>query len=191
MLSGLVWRGLAIGAWASHIIVTTQQAAESGRQSFGLPTVQGTVTFESAQASDDPRGIFFTSANAVNVHGWDGWLSHAQPTTDAIAGAATDADDTTAVRQERVLTLPSFSGLLPDGPSALLRYPLRLGPVRRLRLRRPLAAHAIDGTVLPEGLRAVLGGPVASPCIQVDGVRVVAGLPVEIAQPPAAARALL
>ena len=78
------------------------------------------------------------------------------------------------------VSLPSFSGCLPLGGEArgaLLRYPLRLGPARRLRLRAPLTTRVAAGARLAPDLLAVLGGPCASPCLHVDGVRVVAGAP--------------
>ena len=61
----------------------------------------------------------------------------------------------------------------------LLRYPLTLGPARRVRLRPAVRTRTAPGAVLSEGLLGVLGGPSASPCIQVDGVLVVAGRPAE------------
>ena len=78
------------------------------------------------------------------------------------------------------LSLPSFSGCLdtPSGETPLLRYPLRLGPARRLRLRAPMPTRVAPG--LSGAVRNVLGGPCACPCIQVDGVRVVAGRPEEV-----------
>ena len=45
VLSGLVARGLSIGAWASHIVVTTDDAVVSGRSVFGLPARQGSIDF--------------------------------------------------------------------------------------------------------------------------------------------------
>ena len=46
MLSGLVARDFRIGAWASHIIVTTPEAVEGGRELFGLPAVLGGIRLE-------------------------------------------------------------------------------------------------------------------------------------------------
>ena len=45
VLSGLVARGLSIGAWASHIVVTTDDAVLAGRSVFGLPARQGSIDF--------------------------------------------------------------------------------------------------------------------------------------------------
>ena len=52
MLSGLVARGLSIGAWASHIVVTTSDAAGGGRALYGLPTVLGSIDFHAADEPD-------------------------------------------------------------------------------------------------------------------------------------------
>ena len=76
------------------------------------------------------------------------------------------------------LSLPSFSGCLastPAGRGPLLRYPLRLGRARRVRLR-PAVPTRLEGD-LSDAVRAVLGGPCASPCLQVDSVTIVAGCP--------------
>mgnify|MGYP003316945670 CR=1 FL=1 len=52
VLSGLVARGLSIGAWASHIVVTTPASVGGGRAVFGLPTVLGSVEFNAGEESD-------------------------------------------------------------------------------------------------------------------------------------------
>eukprot|EP00966_Prymnesium_polylepis_P319070 7369419-Prymnesium_polylepis.1 len=70
------------------------------------------------------------------------------------------------------VSLPSFSGLLPTADSSstpLLRYPLTLGPARRVVLR-PAMRTRCAGAGLSAELRAVLGGPIACPCIQADAV---------------------
>ena len=220
VLSGLVARGFNIGAWASHIIVTTPDAVDSGREFFGLPTNLGTIAFEPSEgAAQDattvamgrvrelsvatalvfktalgtaapgiaepaerlgapeaaPRScrFVFDADDAARVLGWDGWLRESDAEDDATDGGL-------------ALSLPSFSGCLSvrgeDGisarrTSALLRYPLRLGPARRVRLRP--AAITTCGADVSDELRSVLGGPMACPCVQVDGVRVVAGMPTE------------
>ena len=218
VLSGLVAaRGLSIGAWASHIVVTTDDAVESGRSLYGLPARQGSIDFggsmfdvappppsataetteaiwgaaaalavllktavgaavpgvaEPAERLRRPprarpfEGVEFRADNEVGVCGWDGWL---------------DVRDEGSEVEGWSVSLPSFSGLLPT-PSGtrtpLLRYPLTLGPARRVRLRPAVRTRAAPGAVLSEGLLGVLGGPCASPCIQVDGVLIVAGRPV-------------
>ena len=45
VLSGLVYKDFGIGAWASHIVVTTPEAVEAGRELFGLPATLGTLEF--------------------------------------------------------------------------------------------------------------------------------------------------
>ena len=109
------------------------------------------------------------------------------------------------------ISLPSFSGRLNKRSSSssttsnggstgnkkktpLLRYPLRLLSARSIRLRPAMTTTFATTTIttttttpntdarFSEDLRAVLKGPCAIPCcIQVDGVMVVAGKPVEIA----------
>ena len=202
VLSGLVARGLSIGAWASHIVVTTPASVGGGRTIFGLPTVMGTIDFKAAEESDgdawrreltgarellediavalkvglgaaqpgiaEPaerlrrrvesapttRGFDFASNEAVAVTGWDGWSD----------GAPAEGPN---------LSLPSFSGRLAEFPE-LLRYPLKLGPAGRVALR-PAMPTRWSG--VSDDLAAVLDGPRACPCIQVDGVSVVAGRP--------------
>ena len=205
VLSGLVARGLSVGAWASHIVVTTDEAAEGGRDVFGLPTTVGAVEFfENAEddgglaaaaaasaralaealalavkvglgaaspgvaepserlrppaAPRSTRGFDFGSDAAVDVVGWDGWC--ASPDEPEASGPG--------------LALPSFSGRL-AGASPLLKYPLRLGPAARVGLR-PAMPTRWSGAVSRD-LVGVLDGPRACPCLQVDGVVVVAGRP--------------
>jgi hypothetical protein len=177
VLSGLVARDFRIGAWASHIVVTTADAVESGRDLFGLPARLGSVDFEvgpdaSASHTDaaEREGFYFASEDCVLIRGWDNWLP----------GLPAPAPEQGARRF--TLTLPSFSGRLPTGPGTtpLLRYPLTLGGARRVRLRAPMSTVCSSGPALGDTLRGVLGGPCACPCIQVDGVQIVAGRPVEI-----------
>ena len=203
VLSGLVARGLSIGAWASHLVVTTPASVGGGRAVFGLPTVLGSIDFKAAEESDgearrrelsgvrdllediavafkvgigaaqpgiaEPaerlrrrvertpttRGFDFSSDADVAIHGWDGWREGDAP------------DDGPS------LSLPSFSGRLAEFPE-LLRYPLKLGPAGRVALRPSMPTR---WSGVSDDLAAVLDGPRACPCIQVDGVFVEAGLP--------------
>ena len=202
VLSGLVARGLSIGAWASHIVVTTPASVGGGRAVFGLPTVLGSVDFKAGEESDgdawrreltgardllediavafkvglgaaqpgiaEPaerlrrrvdhvptkRGFDFASDTDVAITGWDGWSD----------GALDDGPS---------LSLPSFSGRLAEFPE-LLRYPLKLGPASRVAFRPSMPTRWRG---VSDDLAAVLDGPRACPCIQVDGVMVVAGRP--------------
>ena len=205
VLSGLVARGLSIGAWASHIVVTTPASVGGGRAVFGLPPVLGSVDFNAGEESDNEawrreltgardllediavafkvgigaaqpgiaepaerlrrrverapttRGFDFASDADVAVTGWDGWSD----------GAPEDGPS---------LSLPSFSGRLEEFP-ALLRYPLKLGPAGRVALR-PAMPTRWSG--VSDDLAAVLDGPRACPCIQVDGVFVEAGRVIKV-----------
>ena len=219
VLSGLVARGFALGAWASHIVVDRQAAIAPAREIFGLPAVKGSITFDAAAGPDPgmmetvrsaasevavalktatgtavpgvlepaeslrpppvPLGgpvLEFTGENVVRLQGWNGWTDLPSSTSGSSSSSSGDDDD-----KGGGVNLPSFSGRLQLSPSKetpLLFYPLRLGPATRLRLRpsmRTICSERLSG-----GIRGVLGGPVATPCIQVDGVRVVAGRPVEI-----------
>lgn len=70
VLSGLVARGLSIGAWASDILVTTPQAVESAREEFGLPARLGAVDFiESAVPSSphSPSALEQAGETAVSI----------------------------------------------------------------------------------------------------------------------------
>lgn len=207
VLSGLVAREARIGAWASHIVVTTPDAVEAGREIFGLPTRLGSVSFsasdegswrtvawraargaavafkaafgaavpgvaepvEGLRAAAAPasttRGFRFDGDGVISVCGWDDWSN---PQDGEPADGAS-------------LSLPSFSGRLrtPAGETPLLRYPLRLGPASRACLRPPMPTLVAES--VENDLKAVLGGPFACPCIQVDGVMVVAGRPEEVA----------
>ena len=120
------------------------------------------------------RQFLFRDGNSVEVRGWDGWRER-------------DPTRRSGGRDEPGLNLPSFSGRLPDerrrpgaGRTALLRYDLRLGPARGVRLRPPVPTEVRlrDQEPLMEG---VLGGPMGLiPCIQVDGVQIVARRPEKI-----------
>jgi len=168
VLSSLVARGLSIGAWASHIVVTTPEAVGVARSEFGLPACLGTIDFAPSEASPEESElvaaasalalvfktflgtaspgvaepaerlraptvpttstISFIADDEIFIHGWDGWID-SKPLQDGPTYGRVG------------LTLPSFSGCLPTGGgerTALLRYPLTLGPARRLRLRSPL-----------------------------------------------------
>ena len=144
---------------------------------YGNQLRDGVTAAERLRApADIPRSrrFAFDADDSARVLGWDGWRP--------------DADDADGSSDGFAISLPSFSGCLMMPAAAaggsstrrvgpLLRYPLRLGPARRVRLRP--SARTTCGADVSAALRCVLGGPVACPCVQVDGVRVVAGLPTE------------
>ena len=117
------------------------------------------------------RGFAFKSDTVVIIRGWDG-----------SADCGNDEED---VGRFSSLNLPSFSGLLnvnTDGEnrSPLLRYDLVLGPAKNIRLRPPMPCllPAESSSTMDPKLKKILGGAVGLfPCIQVDGVRVVAFQP--------------
>ena len=131
------------------------------------------------------RRFLFRGSDSVAVEGWNGWLEDPPDLASQNGGGGGFA-----------VNLPSFSGRLKYGeagsngngirsetsPTALLRYDLLLGPARGIRLRPPMPTEVLfeDQQPLLEG---VLGGPVGLiPCIQVDGVRIVAGQPENIGE---------
>lgn len=219
VLSGLVARGFSIGAWASHIVVTTPEAREAGRDLFGLPAVLGSIELAAASREADvtslgsaARDIAVGTAVAFKVAIGTALPGVAEPaerlgrapsTSSTSTSITFEADDAIRVQgweswnvpegtQERergpalTLSLPSFAGCLDEGMTeggSLLRYPLTLGPARRVRLlpaMRTILPGGADAALLSKSVRAALGGPCACPCIAVDGVTVVAGTPVEL-----------
>ena len=284
VLSGLVASSdLRIGAWASHIIVTSEGAAEAGKAIFGLPATPGSIEFEAeseasgevsseasaafanpwdvadaeggsssvteaaemawqaasgvalalkmaagtavpgvaepaerlapapnfsskpwrakasepggggvgtadAQGGGSRGGCFeFSADDECVVRGWGGWLGEGGGEEEGGAGSlVTAAEEASRAGGDEdqgfAISLPSFSGLLPseDGATPLLRYPLTLGGARRVGLRRAMPSVCAADGAMSKGLRAVLSGPCACPCLVVDGVDVVAGRPVEV-----------
>lgn len=165
VLSSLVWNDGRLGAWASNIFVTTPDAVDAGRDVFGLSTRLGSISTD--LGPEQGETVYFGEDDSVSLGCWDGWIEE--------PGADGDSS-----RQEWGLNLPSFSGCLQQGDSTspLLRYPLRLGAARRASLRSPLSVSAAPGLAPP--LSSLLGGPAAFPCIQLDGVDIVAGAPEQV-----------
>ena len=206
VLSGLVARGLSIGAWASHIVVTTPASVGGGRTVFGLPTVLGSVDFKAAEESDGEawrrelsgvRDLLEDIAVAFKVGigaAQPGIAEPAERLRRRVERAPTtrgfdfssDADvaihgwdgwrEGDAPDDGPSLSLPSFSGRLKEFPQ-LLRYPLKLGPAGRVALRPAMPTR---WTAVSDDLAAVLDGPRACPSIQVDGVAVEAGCVIKV-----------
>ena len=275
VLSGLVVSSdLRLGAWASHIVVTSPEAAEAGRCVFGLPAQTGRVSLGqglslaadgAAAAAAEPQGggaaeaaaawrlastaaVLLKTAAGTAVPGvaepaermgggaWTGgaWTGGSKRggvgrgrgrfefladdhvlvsewfeaggadggsggADDGSGGAAADGGGGGGGETEGAraggggsISLPSFSGLLPTGSddgshvdatagrTPLLRYPLTLGPARSVRLRAAMRPVCAPGASVSDGLRAVLRGPCAAPCLELDCVNVVAGKPVQV-----------
>mmetsp|Transcript_1175 Transcript_1175/g.2360 ORF Transcript_1175/g.2360 Transcript_1175/m.2360 type:complete len:308 (-) Transcript_1175:101-1024(-) len=233
VLSGLVARDLSIGAWASHIVVTSADAVESGRDLFGLPTVLGSIDFEgeicdyadysetsiydmgtwfmdtlgdiavalkyasgsaipgisepaevlNKRVSTSPKssaqeGFIWKGDNDIRVDGWSSWLQLFD------ANKMNELDTEKNIDKSGGISLPSFSGRLNLGDkkknTPLLSYPLRIVSARSLRLRPAINTKFASDAIISEELRAVLDGPRAFPCIQIDGVTIVAGKPTQI-----------
>ena len=167
VLSALVYNGGRLGAWASHIVVTTPDAVQAGREVFGLPAQLGSVTLGDGGGTD----MELESSDAVRLGCWDGW-NDPPPSVDV----------SRLQWPPLRFSLPSFSGCLPtekDGTGPLLFYPLTLGPARRVRLRPALRVRGAPGLPKELGDLFTYASP-ASPCLQVDGVDIVAGQPTEV-----------
>lgn len=115
ILSSLVARvpAIAIGAWASHIFVDSQDAADYGRDYWGLPATVVPIQFADDDDNDEQSCYF--SDKEILVSGWD----KAKTKTESQRLEWLD------------LALPSFSGLLPTEadsgkPTPLLQYPLSI-----------------------------------------------------------------
>jgi len=168
VLSGLVFRGGTLGAWASHIVVSEAAAVEAAREFWGLPAREGDIQLQPLEAAGPPRGprVHFESGSRVVVEGWCG-----------------EGEGEARSLRPPSFTLPSLSGGLPAsgglaaGP--ILRYPLTLTAPRRAALLPRLALSSSSLTTAP--LRAVLDAPAASPCLRLDGVDVEAGAAEEVA----------
>lgn len=180
VLSGMVARDWMIGAWASHLIVTSDAAAEAGQTHWGLPAIAGSLELQAAAPAGEgaPDALLhFGSTSEACVSRWDGW------TEDDEAAES----QTTPTSRPFQFELPSLSGglRLADGTrTPLLRYPLSIS-CRSLRLRRALRVEsALNGkSELSESealLRATLEGCAAAPCLQIDGASLVAGRALEL-----------
>lgn len=126
---------LSIGAWASHIFVDSNDAAEYGARYWGLPTTVMPIHFEKKESDDDVAlmmarsscDVMFSNAG-IKVSGWNCCEVSNGESKSASSWLSSDWID---------LSLPSFSGCLPSkeqgqemptssSSSPLLQYPLRI-----------------------------------------------------------------
>ena len=113
-------------------------------------------------------GFVFQSNSAMQINGWNGWL----PLQDV---------NETSRKSKKVegtgIGLPSFLGRF-SGRTPLMKHPLCLASAKSAQSRHPMTT--ISETEGNNDLCDTLGGPCISPCLQFDGVEVVAGNPAEI-----------
>lgn len=195
ILSALVARDWTLGAWASHLIVTSDAAADAGELHWGLPTVSGSLELTAAAAADGEATIHFDSATHARLEGWDGWDTSITDEKTITMNQPIE-ESAPSFPQQFGLELPSLSGGLKraDGThTPLLRYPLTVS-AGSLRLRPPIkigrgglmsgggSSRGGESTEKPLDalLRATLEGCAAAPCLQIDGASVVAGRAVEV-----------
>ena len=170
----LVWRKAVKGLRmvAEDVAVMFKYAMGTATPGLSEPAERLRPPITAKTTESSRRRFVFRSSDSVAVEGWNGWLEDNDP------------PDQNGADGGFALNLPSFSGRLPKDEggrsetSALLRYDLLLGPVARgIRLRSPMFTEVLFEDEQPL-LKGVLGGPVGFiPCIQVDGVKIVAGQP--------------
>lgn len=124
-LSSLVARRSGIGAWASHIVVDSVDAAQYGKDYWGLPAVVLPITFDpgSAIAAQEKTCNISVNDHQVSIQGWK--------RTNLLNPTAYNGFSWS---QWLDISLPSFSGRLAMdldkgdavNLSPLLRYPLRI-----------------------------------------------------------------
>jgi hypothetical protein len=168
-LAGLVGRRSGIGAWASHILVDSKDAALYGEQFWGLPAkvLPIDLSLEEERRCSDSTTDVFLSEERVQVSGWKKTLQ--------------EMGDTASTFTWLDLTLPSFSGRLRDDsttgePSPLLRYPLRI--------QSPKSISLVDnGDIRVEGngkiqteLQELISKSVPLVSLQIDEVQLTAGV---------------
>ena len=141
----------AIGAWASHIFVTAESAAQYGQEFWGLPATVTPIEFlseddhdgsmavsslDKGERSSHPALLF--SDQTIQFHGWEKTSTLKNDKNRQHEGNNNKIKSTILDRIN--ISLPSFSGLLPgskkfsiddtnsgiDGKSPLLQYPLSI-----------------------------------------------------------------
>ena len=175
---------LSLGAWASHIWVNATEAANYGRQFWGLPArvvpmdVAGAI--DNKQHGDDNDALEITFAE--NQIQWKGWGD--EKANDAIR----HSDKKKSSWQWLDLSLPSFSGCLKntddDTVSPLLRYPLRVARPQSLSFSWDATASFSfeSASIFPEMREAqdIIQQSVPLVSFRIENVELEAGVPTEI-----------
>ena len=150
----------SIGAWASHIFVDSRDAAEYGKEFWGLP-----ATVMPIQFSDDDKQACYFSDKEIVVSGWQQW--------NACESREIEWFD---------LALPSFSGLLPkddNTTTSLLQYPLRIispSSVEFSTQKRVILDSSCSSLALQE-VQSLLEKSRPLVAVNVHSVGLVAGVP--------------
>eukprot|EP00931_Biecheleriopsis_adriatica_P008907 TRINITY_DN110040_c0_g1_i1.p1 TRINITY_DN110040_c0_g1~~TRINITY_DN110040_c0_g1_i1.p1 ORF type:complete len:291 (+),score=30.68 TRINITY_DN110040_c0_g1_i1:37-909(+) len=143
LLSSLVIAAGTWGAWASHVWVDSDEAAEGGRRIWGLPTAKCDIKVEEAL---DGSVLAFGTAPLIHIGDGVGPLGRIDRPASVVIGQLPWLEASHESGLE--VTLPNLSGGLPfskgDGKSGttdLLSYPLHLQP-KAVRL---LSGHVVTG----------------------------------------------
>ncbi|KAL3938060.1 MAG: hypothetical protein SGARI_001890 [Bacillariaceae sp.] len=191
VLSGLVIKPSSllflphIGAWASHILVDSEDAMTYGKKYWGLPAKVVDIEFDEGTIEGGTTISFINGANpAVKISGW--------------SAKSNDHHQQSSFSWLNV-SLPSLSGCLPIlkdkgfsevvSASPLLEYPLRIMNPESIRM---LSSDAEEMTVQHinneskqgdtwfEEIRQLLSGSKPSISVLIDNVELEAGVAKEI-----------
>ena len=184
-LSGLVGRASGIGAWASHIIVDSNDAAHYGEKFWGLPAEVLPIDFEDSLDDDDESNVYLRE-NSVKVSGWK--TANKMSTLPESSSVASKPN----LFSWLDISLPSFSGRLPIandenngvGSSAntispLLRYPLRIRSPQSIHLTNNNNGYVhIEGNTgrMQTELRELFSDSVPLISIRIENVKLTAGV---------------
>jgi len=153
LLSSLVVAAGSFGAWASHVWVDDDKAAEGGRRTWGLPTSSCNIRVE--EAGDGGKVLAYGPAPLIHIGDGVGPLGRIDSPARIVVGelpfsvvgveeSSNSSDDNRLLD----ITLPNLSGGLPfsqggiSGNTDLLAYPLRL---------RAKDFRILPGHVVPSG----------------------------------------
>ncbi|CAE8723618.1 unnamed protein product [Polarella glacialis] len=143
----------SFGAWASHVWVDDDKAAEGGRRTWGLPTSSCNIRVE--EAGDGGKVLAYGPAPLIHIGDGVGPLGRIDSPARIVVGelpfsvvgveeSSNSGDDARLLD----ITLPNLSGGLPfsqggiSGNTDLLAYPLRL---------RAKDFRILPGHVVPSG----------------------------------------
>ena len=156
-----------IGAWASHIFVDSNDAAEYARRYWGLPATVSPIDLDMPGKDEDvSQPTFVVSDDGVGVAGWTGRTStfESEPTPSSISKF---------MLSQLEVTLPSYSGRL-TSDDALLRYPLSVSGLGRVSIGKGATVEVRD-SLRDETLRELLNMSEPLVAIDIDRARLVAG----------------
>ena len=171
-LSGLVGRRSGIGAWASHIVVDSEDAAVYGERFWGLPAEVLPIDLVEEEGRADGVAHVLLGEERVRISGWK-----------TTSSSLEKGDPFASIFSWLDVSLPSFSGRLLRNDSSstaalspLLRYPLRIQSPGSISLvgNGPIR---IEGTGrIQTELEELFSASLPLVSLQIDDVRLTAGV---------------